>query len=89
MKKAKRIVAAATIALLSTQIGGASVFALNPYNIRYEGGNPLGADNVNIEPESINRLIPLLNADIVSTTPVYPENGEGGDVKDAGGMLCI
>ncbi|MBQ2623072.1 hypothetical protein IJG12_01990 [Candidatus Saccharibacteria bacterium] len=84
MKKIKRMVAVAAVVLLSAQLSEANVFAVNPYNIYYEGGNPLSANNVSIEPESIDQLVPLLNSDVVSTTPVYPENWEDGYVKDSG-----
>ena len=84
MKKIKRIVAVVTAVLFSAQLGVVNVFADNPYNIRYDGGSPLGADNVNIEPESIDQLVPLLNSDVVSTTPVYPEYWESGYVRDSG-----
>lgn len=84
MKKVKKIVAATTVAFLSTQLGGANVFASNIYGINYDGGAPLSADNVNIEPELLSEVVPLLNANGVSTTPTIPESWEEGYFKDSG-----
>ena len=41
-------------------LSSANVFAANPYNINYSGGEPLGAENVTINAPLINSLTPLI-----------------------------
>lgn len=39
---------------------GSNVFAANSYNINYSGGEPLGSNNVQIEPAMVSSLIPIM-----------------------------
>lgn len=59
MKNQLKILAAAP--LVGAALIGPNTFAANPYNIEYSGGQPLGADNVQINPTLINDLSPLLS----------------------------
>ena len=50
MKKYRSVGLSVVATICCATLIGQSVFALNPYNITYSGGEPLGADNVNIDP---------------------------------------
>ena len=49
-----------TLALASTLLASSAAFAVNPYGMEYTGGEPLGADNVQIEPGLIDSLAPII-----------------------------
>ncbi len=56
-----------SLVVLSAFVGSvisAPVFATNPYGIEYSGGQDLGAENVNIDPELIDSLTPLIDGEI-------------------------
>lgn len=65
----RRKLSTLTIATLSVVLSGTNVFAAanNPYGIDYNGGAALGADNVQINPELVERLTPLIIDDTTST----------------------
>ena len=52
-----------TLALISALTPASAVFATNPYNIEYEGGAELGTSNVQVAPELINGLTPIIKPD--------------------------
>lgn len=54
MKKCGRIGLSVVATACCATIAGQSVFAANPYGITYSGGEPLGASNVNIDPNLKN-----------------------------------
>ena len=55
----KLLLAAAALATMSATT--TPVFATNPYNIDYTGGQELGGDTVTIAPELLGELTPLIN----------------------------
>ena len=84
MKNKKVLLLAAAIALLGGQLSSLNASAYN-YGIEYEGGEPLGSDNVNIEADYINSLVPLIHNDAISTTVSPKSSWETGYIKGASG----
>ena len=58
--------------------------ASNAYNIEYEGGAPLGADNVHIDPTLVNSLTTLMQMDDVTVRSSASNLWKNGFVKDKG-----
>ena len=83
MKIKRMATMAIATALFGVQLSSASAFAVNPYNIEYSGGTPLGSGNVIIEPNLLDYATPLLKTEVVSTTPAQPEMWEEGYIKDS------
>ncbi len=69
---------------------GASVFAapfvsaVNPYGIEYTGGEPLSAENVQIDPDLVEDLTTLMQVDDISVVPSNSERIQQGYIIDSG-----
>ncbi len=88
MKKRNIASLATSVAMLSTSLCGANVFAANPYGINYTGGSPLSASNVQIEPELIDELTPLISfSGSTITTSSSSDRWEEGYYKE--GERCL
>ena len=89
MKNKKIKIPVVMAALAGALFCSPNTFAENSYNINYTGGEPLGANNVKIEPDYVNSLTPLLQAGVVETTPDQSNYWEEGYIKDWGACMPI
>lgn len=84
MKNKNIKIMGAALAVAGSVLSGASAFADNPYGIEYTGGEPLGANNVQIDPTLVNSLTPLLDGENVRAYPLNPEDWREGYINDLG-----
>lgn len=86
MKNKKTRILAVSLAATGVLLCSPGAFATNEYGMEYSGGEPLGADNVQIEPGYVSSLTKLLEAGVVDTTFDDSEVWYGGYIKDNGGV---
>lgn len=76
--KIKKLMAA-VLPALGVVVSTSSAFAANPYGIQYSGGEPLSSSNVQVNPELLEGLTPLIkwetSNDIVFSNSRLWENG--------------
>lgn len=78
---------AATAIMASASLSAPGVFATNPYGINYTGGAQLGASNVQISPDTINKLTTLMPASGLSLNVSSSNRWKNGYIKE--GDHCI
>ena len=85
--KTKRLLSAASIALLGMPLFSTNVFAANPYGITYSDGTELNESTVTIDPELIEGLSPLIqtvNTDENFSNAFYGSKWQTAYMKDSG-----
>lgn len=88
--KIKKVGLFAGVAALCGVFLAPNTFATNPYGIEYSGGTQLGASNVNIEPELVGELAPLVTVDSKTTYSYSNSNiWQDGYIHDYGFIQIV
>ena len=88
MKSKKVKISVAAMALTGALFCSPSTFADNNFGINYTGGEPLGANNVQIKPTFVNSLTPLLEVEAVDVTVDNYYEWRTGYINDVAALGC-